>query len=309
VIWEVQTMTTEIQQIIDEIEERDGLYIGQWRRPVNPHLHVKGSIHEDASAQRLGFRGGLITGAVHTELFPPLLLKAFGQRWFEHGDLSLYFVEATLDREEVRAIAAAPPAGAADVQVQVWGERPNGNRICEGTAAVGDPGEISALLARDLNRFPVGELHILAQASVGDQFPEIEVGVTQEEMDRRLEVTSDPLPWYRGDSPWGGAVATTATMVHALMQPCYAYLQGRRGEGIVGLFGAIELRNINGPVLVGRPYRAGGHLVNLGQTAKTEYLWFESYMDDEASRRTAEMRMMIRFMKASSPAYQQESGG
>jgi len=299
-------MTAEIQQIIDEIEEQDGLYIGRWRRPVNPGLQAEGSIHEAASAERLGFRGGLVAGSIHSELFPPLLLKAFGQRWFEHGNLSLYFVEPTLDREEVRAIVAVPPAGASDVQVQVWAERPNGNRICEGTAAVGESREPSALLARDLGRFPPGELRILADASVADPFPEVEVSVTQEEMDRRLEVTTDPLPWYRGDSPWGGAVATTANLVTAMMQPCYAYLQGRRDAGVIGLFGAIELRNINGPVLVGKPYRAGGHLINLGQTPKTEYLWFEAYMDDQAVRRTAEMRMMLRFMKASSPAYQQD---
>jgi hypothetical protein len=298
-------MTADTQRIIDEIEERDGLYVGQWRRPANPHLHAKGSIHENASAQQLGFRGGLVAGSIHSELFPPLLLKAFGQRWFERGNLSLYFLEPTLDKEEVRAIVSVPPTGVSDVQVQVWAERPNGNRICEGTAAAGEPREPSALLARDLSRFPPGELRILADASVGDQFPTVEVTVSQEEMDRRLELTTDPLPWYRGPSPWGGAVATTANLVSAMMQPCNAYLLGHKKAQAVGLFGAIELRNINGPVLVGEPYRAAGHVIGLGQSAKTEYLWFEAYMDNQAGRRTAEMRMMLRFMKASSPAYEQ----
>jgi len=298
-------MTADIQQIIDEIEEQGGLYIGRWRRPANPHLHLKGSIHDNTSAQRLGFRGGLVAGSIHSELFPPLLLKAFGQRWLERGNLSLYFLEPTLDREEVRATVAVPPAGVSDVQVQVWAERPNGNRICEGTAAVGEPREPSALLARDLGHFPPGELHILAGASVGDQFPTVEVGVSQEEMNQRLEVTTDPLPWYRGPSPWGGAVATTATLVTAMMRPCYAYFEGRMKSQAVGLYGAIELRNINGPVLVGKPYHAGGHLLSVGQSPKTEYLWFEAYMDDQGGRRTAEMRMMLRYMKASSPVYEQ----
>jgi hypothetical protein len=299
-------MTADIQQIIDEIEEHGGLYIGQWRRPANPHLYLKGSIHEDTSAQRLGFRGGLVAGSIHSELFPPLLLKAFGQRWLERGNLSLYFLEPTLDREEVRAIVAVPPAGVSDVQVQVWAERRNGNRICEGTAAVGKPREPSALLARDLSHFPPGELHILADASVGDQFPTVEVRVSQEEMNQRLEVTTDPLPWYRGPSPWGGAVATTANLITAMMRPCYAYLEGHTKTQAVGLYGAIELRNINGPVLVGKPYRAAGHLISVGQSPKTEYLWFEAYMDDQGGRRTVEMRMMLRYMKASSPVYQQD---
>jgi hypothetical protein len=298
-------MAGDIRQIIDEIEEQGGLYVGQWRRPANPDLYARGSIHEDTSAQRLGFRGGLVAGSIHSELFPPLLLKAFGQRWFERGNLSLYFLEPTLDREEVRAIVSVPPAGASDVQVQVWAERPNGNRICEGTAAAGEPGEPSALLARDLSHFPSGELRILADASVGDQFPTVDVTVSQEEMDRRLELTTDPLPWYRGPSPWGGAVATTTNLVKAMMQPCDVYLEMHRKTRAVGLFGAIEVRNVNGPVLVGEPYRAAGHLISLGQSPKTEYLWFEAYMDDQQGRRTAEMRMMLRFMKASSLVYEQ----
>lgn len=298
-------MTGDTQQIIDEIKQGGGLYIGRWRRAANPNLYQTGSIHEDTSAQRLGFRGGLVAGSIHSELFPPLLLKAFGQRWFERGNLSLYFLEPTMDREEVRAIVSVPPAGPSDVQVRAWAERPNGNRICEGTAAVGEPREPSALLARDLSHFPPGELRILADASVGDQFATVEVRVSQEEMDRRLDLTTDPLPWYRGPSPWGGAVATTANLVTAMMQPCNAYLEVHRKTQAVGLFGAIEIRNVNGPVLVGEPYRAAGHLISLGQSPKTEYLWFEAYMDDQQDRRRAEMRMMLRFMKASSPAYEQ----
>ena len=302
-------MTGDTQQIIDEIKQGGGLYIGRWRRAANPNLYQTGSIHEDTSAQRLGFRGGLVAGSIHSELFPPLLLKAFGQRWFERGNLSLYFLEPTMDREEVRAIVSVPPAGPSDVQVRAWAERPNGNRICEGTAAVGEPREPSALLARDLSHFPPGELRILADASVGDQFATVEVRVSQEEMDRRLDLTTDPLPWYRGPSPWGGAVATTANLVTAMMQPCNAYLEVHRKTQAVGLFGAIEIRNVNGPVLVGEPYRAAGYLISLGQSPKTEYLWFEAHMDDQGGRRTAEMRMMLRFMKASSPAYQQDPAG
>ena len=72
----------------------------------------------------------------------------------------------------------------------------------------------------------------------------------------------------------------------------------------VGLFGAIELRNINGPVLVEHPYRVTGSIVALGQSPKTEYMWFETALDEKAGKRIAEMRMLLRFMKASSPKYQ-----
>jgi hypothetical protein len=299
-------MTAEMDRIIAEVEERDGLYVGQWRRPVNEYLQVKGSIHDDDTAQRLGLRGGTVVGTVHMELFPPLLLKAFGPRWFEHGNLSIYFLDPTRDREEVRAVVGMPPAGASDVQVQAWAERPNGIRIGEGTAAVGDPAEPSALLARDLGRFPVGELCILAGVAVGDTFPELDVSVSADVMEQRLKVITDPLPWYRGDdSPWGGVVVAPAAMARVLTMPATAYLQRVCDASVVGLYGAIELRNVSGPMLVDVPCRAGGQVVNLGQTPRTEYMWYESYVNDGAGRRVAEMRLMLRFMKASSPLYRQ----
>jgi hypothetical protein len=296
-------MVVGIDELLGQIEEKEGLLIGPWRQPVNRNIDLAGSIHDDAEAERLGFRGGTVAGSIHSELFPPLLLKAFGQRWFERGNLSLYFLEATTDKEEVRALVAMPPEGASDVQVQVWGERPNGNRIGEGTAAVGSSNAVSALLARDLHRFPPGELRILAASSVGDRFPEVEVSVTQEAIEERQRLSTDPLPWYAGPSPWGGAIATTCNMVDVMWLSLVAYLAEKKVAEAVPLYGAIELRNVNGPAFVGKPYIAGGEVVNLGQTAKTEYLWFESYLDEKDGRRVAEMRMMYRFMKDSSPVY------
>ncbi len=96
-----------------------------------------------------------------------------------------------------------------------------------------------------------------------------------------------------------------AAMAWALNEPAAKYLQSFRKTPVVGLWGATELRNVNGPVLAGVTYRAGGHVVALGETPKTEYVWFESYLDDNAGRRIAEMLMMTRLMKGSSPLYQQ----
>ena len=299
-------MTVEIEQITDEIEERDGLYFGQWRRPVNEYQQSKQSIHDDETAQRLGLRGGTVAGTVHLELFPPLLLKAFGTRWFERGNISIYFLDPTRDREEVRAVLAVPPEDALDAQVAAWIERPDSNKIGAGTAAVGNPSEASELLKRDLDRFPAGELRILAGAAAGDVFPELDVIVPRETVTRRLEVITDPLPWYEGESPWGGTVVPPAIMASVMTRPATEYLNQFRQTPIVGLFGATELRNVNGPMLADTGYRAGGRVVNVGQTPRTEYLWYEAYVDDRAGLRVAEMRMMTRLMKASSPLYQDQ---
>ncbi len=97
-----------------EIELRDHVLVGPLRRSVNNARNIAGSIHDDATATKLGFRGGTVAGSIHMELFPPLLLKAFGKRWFERGTLSMYFLNATTDREAVRAFIKEPPHDASD---------------------------------------------------------------------------------------------------------------------------------------------------------------------------------------------------
>jgi hypothetical protein len=296
-------MPRDMQSITEEVKERDGLFLGQWRRPVNSAIHIVGSIHDNNMASSLGFRGGTVAGSIHFELFPPVLLRAFGQRWFERGSLSIYFLDPTVDREEVRAVVAVPALGD-NTQVETWAERPDGRRIGEGTAAVGEPGVVSALMGRDVSKYPPGELRILAKASAGDRFPEMPVEVTPLIMENRLRVITDPLPWYVGDSPWGDPLATPCHMVDLMRAAGDAYLRSVQQAEAVPLYGAIEVRNVNGPVFAGRAYRNGGAIVSLGQSPKTEYLWYDAYLEDGDGGRIAEMRMMYRFMKASSPIYQ-----
>ncbi|MEX1253754.1 MAG: hypothetical protein WEE64_05375 [Dehalococcoidia bacterium] len=286
-----------------DITTRDGYYYGPLRAPANEGRGTHGNIHSDEDAQRLGFRGGLVAGSIHMEQFAPLLVRAFGERWLERGALSLYFLTPTLHGEEVRAVIGVPPEGADNAQVEAWAERPDGTRICEGTASIGEPAEPSALRARDLERFPSGELRILVGATAGDDFPVVETSVELDAVERRREVITEPMPWYSDASRWGGIVPTTVNQVNALIEPAYAYLAERR-DGAIGLYGAIELRNVNGPLLAETAYRAGGTLLAAGQSLKTEYLWFDTWADEPTTgRRVVEMRMLLRFMKASSRLY------
>ena len=64
-----------------------------------------GSIHDDSTAANLGFRGGTVAGSIHMNQFPPVLMRVFGFRWFEQGNLSLNFKNATIDEEEVQVFA------------------------------------------------------------------------------------------------------------------------------------------------------------------------------------------------------------
>jgi hypothetical protein len=286
----------------DEITVSEGNIVGPLRRSVNQAQGVRGSIHDDATATKLGFRGGTVAGSIHLELFPPLLLEAFGSRWFERGSLSMNFRNATTDREAVRAKVARPPAEAKDAQVTATVEREDGMLVAEGTASVGDPDAQSALLQLDVSRYESSDLKILAGLQRGDEIPAAEVAMPSEVQTSRLDVITEPLEWYRGDSPWGGPVASPATIVHFL----YAHparVIGRNAGKAVGLFGAIEVRHVNGPLVLDETYRIGGEIVAVGESPKTEYVWFESHADTIDGKRVAEMRMQLRWMKASSPLY------
>lgn len=290
------------EAVRNDIILHDGVFEGPLRSSRNTAQGEKGSIHDDATASKLGFRGGTVAGSIHLDLFPPLALKAFGKRWFERGSVSMYFINATTDGEPVLAFVEQPPAGATDVQVKAWIERDDHMKVAEGTIAAGNPGVPTALQARPLDRFTAGELRILANVKPGDALTPVTVGATLLEHKGWMNSITEPLDWYTGPSPWGGPILSPAFMVRVLYNKPVGTLRERIGTG-VGLFGAIELRNVNGPVFVDREYTATGKVLAVGQSPKTEYMWYETGIDDEDGKRIAEMRMLLRWMKASSPLY------
>lgn len=283
----------------DQLTVSYGEIIGPLRKSVNQAQGIEDSIHNDAVASKLGFRGGTVAGSIHLELFPPLLLEAFGERWFERGNLSVNFRNPTTDREPVCAHIALPSIGLDEAQVDVRIEREDGLLVGEGTAAVGDPGVPSALQALDLHRFDAGDLRILEGIAPGDRVEEADVAMPAAHQFDRRDVITEPLDrYFDADAP----VASPATIVHYLYEHPARHI-GRRAGRAVGLFGAIEIRHVNGPLILDRTYRVGAEVVAVGQSPKTEYVWFESYADDEQGRRIAEMRMQLRWMKASSDLY------
>jgi len=284
----------------DDIVIKEGHIYGGWRRAVNAAIHSTGSIHEDATAQKLGMRGGAVVGIVHLNLFPPLILRTCGKDWFEQGSLSIYYTFALLDGEQVRGVMDVPPEGARDVQVEARAETPEGQTVGRGSVGFGEPKEPSYLQSTEMTNADPKELRILAGLKAGDDLPSRDVLITQETVDRALETITDTLDWYKGDSPWGGAILPPSVMYGAMQ------LQPGVSPQAVGFFGATELRNVNGPVKVGVPYVAHGKLVCVGASPKTEYFWFDSTLEEkDGGKVVAQMRHMTRLMKASSPLYQE----
>ncbi len=287
----------------DDITIKEGYMYGGWRAPVNIWQGAPGSIHTDEIAQKIGMRGGTIPGTIHLNLFPPLLIELFGQRWFEKGSLSIYYTYATLDREEVRAVLELPPEGAEDMQLRACVETPDGKTVAKGTVDIGEPEEVSYIRKIPLESSPLEELRILAKTKLGEELPPQEdVVFTQEYLDKALESITDPIDWYKGSSPWGPSILNPSSMYGALMMD----ITGDRVGQAVGFFGATELRNVNGPIKVGVPYRKTGRIVCVGTSPKTELIWMDSELyEKDSGKLVADMRHMNRLMKASSPLYQE----
>jgi len=288
----------------DEITNKDGNIYGTWHIARNWAIDMADTIHSDEMAQKVGFRGGAVVGISHLDLFPPLLLKAFGQEWFERGTLSIYYTYALTDGEELRAVVEAPPEGETDVQVKAWMETPAGQTVGTGTASIGDPEESSYLMSQELVNAERKDVRILADMHAGDPLPTEDVLITQEDVNGRIPTIQDPLDWHRGDSPWGRGIVPLSSYYGAMSMggPDHKYTAGAKA---VSFFGATELRHVNGPVRVGVPYRSAGEFVCVGASPKTEFFWFDSYLEEkESGRRVAEMRHLTRLMKASSALWQ-----
>lgn len=280
-------------------KEQNDVLTGPVRRPRNSAKHLgAGSIHDDATAQKLGFRGGTVAGSLHMEQFPPLLLEVFGEDWLKTGGMSLYFKYATTDNEPVQASIRRPVDGG--TRAEIWMDDDEGHRVADGTANIGGVDEESCVRGR-IRAMPAAEdIRILSRISAGDIGERVPTRITGKAMDARLEVITEPLPAYSDPAPYGQRIASPALQVQVL-RPAEASILPRNSDFGVGLFGAIELQLHDGPVFVDHDYETQARVLAIGETPKTEYLYYEARLFEPGSSDTVlSMIMMLRFMKASS---------
>ncbi|MEM8918519.1 MAG: hypothetical protein AAGE37_06615 [Pseudomonadota bacterium] len=286
-----------------QFEERDGILVGPERNPLNVARHYgSGSIHDDNTAKKLGFRGGTVAGSLHMEQFPPLLAAALGEEWERTGGFSLYFKKATTDGEPVRAFAEKPKPG--EKRIRTWMENEEGDLVAEGTANIGGEDLGSAVRERIESMPPAEDLRMFASVVVGESTPRVTAQVPTAALDARLEVITEPLPAYSDESIHGGRTLTPALQVHILSQAAPKLMTNPADLG-VGLYGAIELQQYGRPVLVDHEYEVQATALALGETPKTEYIYYESKLFEPGSDECVlSMIMMNRFMKQFSRLWQ-----
>src|SRR5215468_1033368 len=107
--------TPTMKAFATDIAESNGVLTGPWRAPKQM-LHAQtydshASIHDDATAQKLGFQGGTIEGPTHFSQFAPLGERIWGRQWFEAGCLSAHYRNPVFEGEEVQAWFEQPKPG------------------------------------------------------------------------------------------------------------------------------------------------------------------------------------------------------
>ena len=270
---------------------------GPWRRPINPSANEKGGIHDDATAQDLGFKGGTIAGSIHMEQFPPLLVEHFGAAWWSRGGMSLYFKTATIENEPV--CCKLEPLD--ERRARIWMENEAGAVVMEGTASLGDDPE-SEVSARAKAARPASDLRMMADVAVGARSPECPVRIPEESIDARLAVITEPMACYSDATLFDGRVAPVAPCIHAFreVEPHIIPVNGP----YVGLFGSIEIQYLNGPVVAERDYVSQGEVLALSDSPKTEIIWYTATLSDPTSGTPiARMTKMDRLMKDASPLW------
>ena len=274
---------------------------GEWRKPVNTASHQKGGIHDDDTATDLGFRGGTVAGSIHMEQFPPLLEQVFGEDWWRNGTLSLYFKSATVDREPVRCFVGEPETSGSIRRSSVWMEKEDGTLVLSGTASCGGHDTETELRKRLQNIRPSTELRMLANTRLGNSASNVATRISDDSVDQQLGVITEALDCYKTPDRFGGRVLPLTRIVGAF-DPAEQVIAISIEPPFVGLYGAIEIEFINGPVFSATDYESQGKVVGLSDSPQTEILWRELELL-QGDQQIARMIKMDRLMKNSSPLW------
>jgi hypothetical protein len=274
------------------------------------------SIHDDAMAEKLGFRAGPIEGPTHFSLFPPLLQQIWGQAWFERGCISAHYQNMAVEGEEVRAFAQVPRPG--ETSTRVWAEKMDGTPVLEASASLGPDHGRTMLEQRVAELRPPGKLVVLRDLKVGMKGagdekvrmdPDQNMGKLYPfSLNQKLKVITENSPWYsdNASSPWGRAIVPLE-MISVLAEYSNAQAGWPVKGPAVGLFADQEIRMIDGPLFAGEDYLIRREIAALSESKRTESYWVRTRIFDETGKRqVAEMLLNHATLKHSYAGYDEK---
>lgn len=271
-----------------QLESIGQVLAGPWRKPVNMLLeqsydnHL--SLHDDAMAQKLGFKAGPIEGPTHYSQFVPLAEAIWGERFLREGCLSVHYRNMVMEGDEVRAFIEREPG---EDHAKIWATKRDGTEVLKGTASVGPQSPPTALDLRLGELQPLEQPVILHALKVGQHTKRTKVRMEADQhmgdlypfsLNQKLAKITEPSPWYSGaDNPFGRPIVPWE-MVSVLLQ-YVARQDGLKVRGpAVGLFADQEIRMIDGPLVVGEDYEIEREIVALSGSRRTESYWTRTFV-------------------------------
>jgi hypothetical protein len=290
--------------------DRDGAgeLTGPWRRPLQmldaQSYDGHASIHDDDTAQKLGFKAGTIEGPTHFSQFDPLCHALWGEEWFKTGCLSVHFRTPVFEGEDVRAFVT--PAGEDFALIRM--EKRDGSEVLRGTASTGVSPRESALESRLKTVQPPESPVILREVSVGMRTGRIAVSMAADQhmgdlypftLSDKLRRITEPSVRYEQIVPF--------EMLSVLMNHVARDLPFPARGPAVGLFADQEIRLLAGPVKVGVSYELDREIVALSGSRKTESMWVRTRLFHMGGEEPiATMLLNTASLKASYSPYAEE---
>jgi hypothetical protein len=300
------------------ISDEGGMLSGPLRAPrqmlAAQEYDGHASIHDEATAQKLGFKSATIEGPTHFSQFAPLGFALWGERFLSQGCLSAHYRSPVFEGEQVKAFLRRPAAHG--TQAEIWMLRANGDEILRGTASVGPDFHRSALDERLESLAPLADPVVLADVSVGMRSARTPVRMDSAQhmgalypfsLEQKLTRITEPSSFYDGaDHVWRRPLVPME-MISVLMQYSARDNAFKTRGPAVGLFADQEIRLLDGPVFVGEPYEIEREIVALSGSRRTESMWVRSTLyAPGTARKVAQMLLNLATMKETYAAYAQE---
>jgi hypothetical protein len=264
---------------------------GPFRSPAQmlQHQEVDGhaSVHDAGEASALGLAGAPIEGRPTSARSTRSPRACGAMRGSPSGCISSHFRTMVVEGEQVQASLTTSAGRSAVVEAH----KADGTPVLSGTASIGPDHPETELEARLAAQRDPGELFVVDRLEVG-----MRRGRRRGDHDRRRTERSQ-LPLLPGRE--AGPDHRAAPLVHTprwvprrpggravVPIEMISVLANRSGAGwpvrspAMGLFLDLEIRLLDGPVLVGQRYAVEREVVGLSSSRRTESYWTRTVLTD-----------------------------
>lgn len=184
-------------------------------------------IHDDETAARYGFRGGLVPGITVYGYMTVPVVAHFGRAWLERGTMQIKFIQPVYEGDEVivRTVidtpsTDAPSMNALSAKLSITAERGDGRLCAVATATLDQPSTAPRLA--DYRRAPLPADNARPVAASESFVAGAVLGTLRETLNRQdrllLDQLDERLAIYRGPEAPAHPVALLERANHLLMR-------------------------------------------------------------------------------------------